>query len=392
MRLNAHALGLPLIAGLALAAPPQTIHDLTILLSAPGVQRLTWSPVSTDTQGNALLDVSYDIHRGSQPDFLPGADTWAGHTHDPEFTDTQQLDRGFYRVVARGFHAPQPDLVAVPAGSFMMGHPTAATPEHLVALSGAYQVGRREVTNAEFLEAAQWALDQGHAEVAGGDLVAYGRALLMMSGAACEIVHEGGHLVLRASAEASQTYPAGYNPANHPVKMVTWFGAACFCDWLSMMSGLQPYYQGDFTGVPGQRNPYEAAGYRLPTEAEWEFAAQYDNERNYPWGNQAPNCTRVVYTNCTDWSFPVGSKPGGANALGILDMAGNAYEWCNDWSEVYTPAGATDPVGALSGDYRIIRGGGWDSLSTQLYLAQRYHSEPLDYYISLGFRVARPVN
>jgi formylglycine-generating enzyme required for sulfatase activity len=383
------ASALLLFASQSWAALPQTVQDLAVSSVGAGDLQLAWSPVTQADNGNALVGVTYEVHRSTTAWFTPSVGTLLAQVHENSFTDHAVPDEGYYRVVVRGYEPPQPDLIPVPGGLFAMGQVDMAAPIHDVQLLGSYSMGRREVSNQEFLTAAQWALDQGLVVVEGGDLVAHGRGLLMMSDARCEIGLVDGDLVLRTAPAGLAQYPAGYTPGTHPVKMVSWYGAASYCDWISQMTGLQAFYGSDFDIDPTQNNPYVAQGYRLPTEAEWEFAAQYDNERTYPWGNQSPTCTRAVFTSCYDWTAPVGSKPTGNNVLGMQDMAGNVFEWCNDWSGDYEPTFVVDPLGALSSERRIIRGGGWDSISTQLGLAQRYHSQPLDYWFSLGFRVAR---
>lgn len=380
---------LALLASQALAGLPKNIQDLMVSRVGAGDIELRWTPVLNTIDNQPMVGVNYEVHRSADARFVPSLDTRLATTFDTHFTDHNVPASGFYKVVVRGYVAPNPDLVTVTGGSFAMGQTDMASPIHDVLLAGPYALGRREVTNQDYLTAAQWALDQGLASLQGGDLVAYGFSLLMASDERCEIGVVDGDLVLRTSPQGLGQYPAGYTPGTHPVKMLSWYGAACYCDWLSMMHGLPSYYNGSFEDIPAVRNPYQAQGYRLPTEAEWEFAAQYDNERTYPWGNQSPNCTRVVFTSCFDWTAPVGSKPTGNNVLGIQDLAGNVYEWCNDRSGDYSTTLEVDPVGVLDNHRHIIRGGGWDSLSSQLGLAYRYDSEPLDYWFSLGFRVAQ---
>ena len=182
--------------------------------------------------------------------------------------------------------------------------------------------------------------------------------LLRMANDYCEIQFDGnGAFYLRESpsSEAQAAYPEGYNPAPHPVKMVTWYGAARYCDWLSLHAGLPRAYehQGNWSCNGG--DPYGAGGFRLPTNAEWEYAAQYNDERIYPWGNEAPDCSRANYaedslTVCVGWTTRVGNYPAAPAELGLWDMAGNMAERCNDWFQCdLGTAPRVDPVGPLSG-------------------------------------------
>jgi formylglycine-generating enzyme required for sulfatase activity len=217
-----------------------------------------------------------------------------------------------------------------------------------------------------------------------------------------EIQFDGaGTFYLRESplSYAQDAYPGGYDPADHPVKEVSWYGAVRYCDWLSMESGLPRAYDhsGDWSCNGG--DPYGAQGYRLPTDAEWEYAAQYDDERIYPWGNEAPDCSRCNFYDyygsgeyCVGWTSPVGSYPAAPLALGLYDMAGNLWEWCNDWWVCDLGTGpVTDPVGPGSGTYRVVRGGAWGGDNGALLCAYREYDYPSFTSGFIGFRVARTV-
>ncbi len=243
------------------------------------------------------------------------------------------------------YESPVPVMVLVPAGVFIMGDGEAycGVDEHEVTLTHDFYLGQHEVTNLEYMESLQWAYDNGHVTATVDSvqdaLDGSTETLLDMANDYCEIQFDGfGTFYLRESPspEAQGAYPGGYNPAVHPVKMVTWYGAARYCDWLSLQAGLARAYEhiGDWSCNGG--DPYGADGYRLPTDAEWEYAAQYDDERIYPWGNEAPDCSRANYapdslSACVGWSTPVGSYPAAPAELGLWDMLGNISEMCNDW-------------------------------------------------------------
>ncbi|MGA0000596.1 MAG: formylglycine-generating enzyme family protein, partial [Steroidobacteraceae bacterium] len=192
-----------------------------------------------------------------------------------------------------------------------------------------------------------------------------------------------------------------------PAVRVGWQDAAAFCNWLSARDGLPPAYVAK-NGRLELAQPV-TTGYRLPTEAEWEYAARFDGRgatRKYPWGDALPVAARsgnyadqsaiyltaVVISGYEDGyrvSAPVGSYP--ANPLGIQDLGGNVQEWTNDRYSIYvTDASSSfvDPVGPEAGEAWVVRGAGWLTGRTpELRLAWRDGAAVGRQ--DLGFRIAR---
>jgi len=283
-----------------------------------------------------------------------------------------------------------PSMVGVPPGTFMMGQSeTYCGDEHEVTLTRDFNLGQFEVTNRQYLESLQWAFEQGLVNASqasvrdnlDGSVV----ELVHIADPNCELTFDGGGFSLRDAGH-------GINP-DHPVFLVTWFGAARYCDWLSLQAGLPRAYEhsGDWACNGG--DPYGATGYRLPTDAEWEYAAQYNDDRTYPWGNETPDCNRANFRPggyCVGWTSQVGSYPAAPDVLGLFDLAGNVYEWCNDWHDCHLgDEPAVDPTGLESGTDRALHGGGWDRGAADLSSAVRGFRPP-DYASGhLGFRVVR---
>ena len=302
------------------------------------------------------------------------------------------------------------DLVVVPAGSYQMGS-TDYGYEHQVTLTNSYLIGRYEVTNSQYLDALNYAWNHNLVTIEGGWLRAYGKSLLQLEFdgdyeiIAYDAANESFYLNVPSGIGpgwgAGIAYPNGYDPEDHPVSHISWYGAACFCDWQSLMEGLPPFYEGNWNSTP-EHNPYDAKGYRLPTEAEWERAARYPDGRDWPWGNSpTANClrtnARVDYGSyCVGWTCPVGSHPEGASSLGIQDMAGNVIEWTGDYYATYSDADVTNPLGASDGFYRVYRGGAWTATLGQLWLntwgrdprSPETHCQTPVYAAASGFRVA----
>ncbi|MGH7255496.1 MAG: formylglycine-generating enzyme family protein [Nitrospirales bacterium] len=158
---------------------------------------------------------------------------------------------------------------------------------------------------------------------------------------------------------------------NRPVVGVSWFDAEAFCRW---------------------------AGKRLPTEAEWEKAARGTDERRYPWGNSEPTPDIANYALGARFSYsqtlmPVGQYPKNRSPYGVYDMAGNVWEWVQDWyeGEYYAQSPERNPQGSDSGEFKVMRGGSWSELPKYLLTYGRFKLPPETKNSYTGFRFAKSV-
>ncbi len=174
---------------------------------------------------------------------------------------------------------------------------------------------------------------------------------------------------------------------SRPVNKVSWFDAVRFCNALSERMNLTPCY----TGLETQEVvwDYKADGYRLPTEAEWEYAARAGTQTAWCFGDDESELEKYGWfsKNSDHRVHPVGKLE--ANLWGLYDMHGNVYEWCWDWYGAYTDKPQTDPVGAEEGTSRVLRGGAFYVGSWGLRSADRFRYEPGDTDGDVGFRCVR---
>lgn len=173
---------------------------------------------------------------------------------------------------------------------------------------------------------------------------------------------------------------------NNPVYRVSWYDAVEYCNELSRKEGLTPAYSGSGDDI---KFNFNANGYRLPTEAEWEYAARGGNsslEYTYS-GSNSIDSVAWYSGNSGIKTHPVGGKQ--ANELGLYDMSGNVWEWCWDRYESYSSGSQTDPTGKSSGSYRVIRGGCWGNNVSAFHLANRFDYSPVAQDGRIGFRVVR---
>ena len=178
----------------------------------------------------------------------------------------------------------------------------------------------------------------------------------------------------------------GWGRGKRPAIHVNWFDAVDYCNWRSYQEGLGEVYQ-----INGQQiNPnWEANGYRLPTEAEWEYAARGGQQSQGLAYSGSNDVDEVAWyrDNSGDKTHPVGEKK--ANELGLYDLSGNVWEWCGDWYGDYPSKATNDPKGLDTGSSRVNRGGSWRNYPIGTGVAYRIFYSPglRDNYI--GFRLAR---
>lgn len=317
-----------------------------------------------------------------------------------------------FRVCANGGTTPGGEMVLIPAGEFEMGDHhdggvcCGTLPLHAVHID-AFYMDRFEVTNQQYADALNWAWAQGNLITVTGGVVykfnsgtSYPYCYTTTASSYSRITWNGS-----VFGVVGQALPPGDpgNKTNHPMVMVSWYGAAAYANWRSAVEGRTPSYD-----TTTWECNFAAAGYRLPTEAEWEKAARGGNQSpyyRYPWGDSIDE-SKANYWSSGDpyesgnypWTTPVGyyngsqTPPGTdmANGYGLYDMSGNVWEWCNDWwgDSYYASSPYSNPTGPASGSYRVLRGGSWYYYGYTLRCAYRYYIYPDYSWDYLGFRLA----
>ena len=282
----------------------------------------------------------YSLTGDVGPNIMPGTGKsiqWnAGLDYDHHYVPNCVV-----KVVAQSLENGVPqDMVLVPAGEYTMGSNTVggtAVPEHTVYLD-AFWIDKYEVTNREYRAFCDATTRAYPSDPGWGSMPNY-----------------------------FTNYP------DYPVVNVSWYDAEAYATW---------------------------AGKRLPTEAEWERAAKGNlDNRLWPWGDDfgALIGGTTYHANISGggdgWTYtaPVGTFPTGVSPPGCYDMAGNVWEWCNDWydSGYYSISPVYNPPGPVSGSGRVIRGGSWGDSSSYARCAARYNFDPAYRNINIGFRCAR---
>jgi len=328
------------------------------------------SPTSTDVPdltptSQAVVDLATATRPGETPVATLTLAPSPSATFDPNSVPPPNAVRGSNWIRP----ADGMEMVFVPSGTFLMGSdPDIDTlanndemPQHEVSLDS-YWIDRTEVTNEQF---AIFVADTGYQTTAEVE----GWGLNFLNG---EWQRVEGAFWQRPQGPTSDIVGL----ENHPVVQVSWNDATAYCEWT------------DST---------------LPTEAQWEYAARGVDSSLFPWGNlfdQAKanycdkNCNRDFADQEGDDGFaltaPIGSYSGNS-WVGAADMAGNVWEWVNDWydSNYYENASAYNPSGPISGELKVLRGGGWYNGIRTVRAAFRSYVIPTGRHDGIGFRCAR---
>jgi formylglycine-generating enzyme required for sulfatase activity len=308
-----------------------------------------------------------------------------------------------------------PDMTYIPDGTFEMGDNFGEgwdyeRPVHTVRLDSFF-MGKYEVTNQQYCGFLNSANSQGLITVTDGRVYKAGSGTsyrycdTSTADSFSQIAYGGSVFSVRTKG--------GRSMAHDPMVHVGWYGAVAYCNWRSQEEGYEQCYD-----LSTWACDFSKKGYRLATEAEWEYAARGGlSGRRFPWGDtishtQAnyysywkggiPDSSYDVsptegyhpaYEDVRPYTSPVGSFA--PNDFGLYDMAGNVYEWCNDWyqSDYYTgrPNPDVNPTGPESGMYHVLRGGAWSANSYGCRVAYRDDSTRSNRYL-IGFRIVLDLN
>ncbi len=185
--------------------------------------------------------------------------------------------------------------------------------------------------------------------------------------------------------------PSKFKGEDRPVEQLSWFAAVRYCNMRSLREGLDPCYE-----LEPLKCNYDANGYRLPTEAEWEYACRAGTQKPYSFGNNPAQLGKYAWYsgNANKRPHPVGQKV--PNSWGLFDMHGNVWEWCNQYyiEDGYSSHPEKDPRGPDAGDECVLRGGGWNSTDEYCRSSTRFSEPPglADVcfgYDAYGFRCVR---
>ncbi|GEM_PF-1650507 len=276
---------------------------------------------------------------------------------------TSNLEKYFSSPVFLFIEGFNPEMVLVEGGTFQMGDEIGdikegvnPRPTHTVTFTYDYWIGKYEVTFGEY-------------------------------DAYCE------------ATGLSKPNDAGWGRGDRPVIYANWWDSIAYCNWLSDQEGFARAYDlnGNLQDNSGKitTDITKVEGYRLPTEAEWEYAASGGHRAipippryKYAGSDQIEEVSWYE-GNSGGKTQPVGRKA--PNELGIFDMSGNVNEWCHDWLGDYTSSNKTNPIGPVVGTVRALRGGSYGHSATRSRVAYRSSSTPDYRWVRIGFRIAKTV-
>ncbi len=306
------------------------------------------------------------------------------------------------------WQAPDPcEFALIPGGTFQMGDNfTEGNPDelpvHTVTIASFY-MGRYEVTNQQYCDYLNSALSLGLITVTD-----YGvRKAGSEAGPLYCFTHSGcysQHIDYNDGIFNVRT-KSGRSMAGDPVVWVSWNGAVAYCDWRSRQEGRPSCYD-----LATWKCDYSKNGYRLPTEAQWEYAARGGlSDQRFPWGDTINHDYANYYAVPDAYDYDTGSYTApthhptwsadgivpytsptasfSANGYGLYDMAGNVREWCNDWYNSYGPDAQENPTGPSYGRHCVIRGGDWGHFVRWCRVAARFCDVPSRMDWNSGFRI-----
>jgi formylglycine-generating enzyme required for sulfatase activity len=296
------------------------------------------------------------------------------------------------------------NMACVPSGTFVMGNCVDASegaadeiPVHTVTIDSFF-MDTYEVSNGKMREALQWAFDNGKifADITTvKNIHGIQQELLDLDGPECQISFSNGLFSITSGK------------TNYPCVEVSWYGACAYCNFRSEREGKNPCYD-----ISNWSCDWNANGYRLPTEAEWEKAVRGGYESNrFAWvRSQTISHALANYKSYGSLSYdasanagfhpdyntgiPPYTNPGGAfggNAYGLHDMPGNVWEWCWDYYSptYYNNSPLLNPTGPATGTSRVLRGGSWKEYAGYCRAADRGEHDPAASYHHFGFRCTK---
>ena len=267
------------------------------------------------------------------------------------------------------------EFVIIQGGTYTMGDVWNSglmneKPTHTVTISD-LELGTREITHSEYIEFMNEAGIDSNA-------IHNGNQLIAIENDVCAISFDGTSFYFKGSIYA--------DTINCPMIYVTWYGAIEYCNWLSEENDYQEVYTISEGNVSAD---FTKNGYRLPTEAEWEYAARSGGSDDHKWSGTNYESELGSYAwyngNSGDFTHSVGTKL--PNDIGIYDMSGNVLEWCWDWYGDYSSDPQTNPNGA-TGSNRILRGGCFHRGTANSRVAFRFYANPTSGTFNYGFRLA----